>query len=213
MTESTATIFMVDDDEGVRRAVTRLIRSVGYNVESFATAADFLQCTKCVDGPSCLVLDVGLPDTNGLELQLLLNAQNVIMPIVFLSGEGDIAMTVRAMKAGATDFLTKPVGEDALLCAIGKALQRSAEAMTRRVETDSLCARMARLTPREKEVLSLLLEGRMNKQVACDLGIAEKTIKVHRARVMEKMEIRTLVELVRVTDKVLNVSVISSTLF
>jgi FixJ family two-component response regulator len=204
MAENNATVFVIDDDDGVRRAVTRLIRSAGYSVEPFASAQDFLQLVDRGRGPSCLVLDVGLPETDGLELQLMLNAQNVILPIVFLTGDGDIAMTVRAMKAGATDFLTKPVGETELLNAIEKALRRSSEALSRRVETDLICGRMARLTPREKQVLVLLIGGRMNKQVACDLGIAEKTIKVHRARVMEKMETRSLVELVRVTDKLSN---------
>src|ERR1700712_2619986 len=202
MAENNATVFVIDDDDGVRRAVTRLIRSAGYSVEPFASAQDFLLLGDRGRGPSCLVLDVGLPETDGLELQLMLNAQNVILPIVFLTGQGDIAMTVRAMKAGATDFLSKPVNETDLLRAIDLALQRSSYELSRRSELDAIRTRMSLLTPRERQVLTLLVKGRMNKQVACELGIAEKTIKVHRARVMEKMAARSLVELVRATDKI-----------
>jgi FixJ family two-component response regulator len=144
---------------------------------------------------------VGLPDINGLQLQREMNAAGKAMPIIFLTGQGDIAMTVRAMKAGATDFLSKPVNETDLLRAIDLALQRSSNELSSRSELDAIRTRMSLLTPRERQVLTLLVKGRMNKQVACELGIAEKTIKVHRARVMEKMAARSLVELVRVTDK------------
>jgi FixJ family two-component response regulator len=130
-----------------------------------------------------------------------MNAANRLLPIIFITGHGDIAMTVRAMKAGATDFLAKPVSDSDLLRAIDNALRQSSRALSNRVELDRIHSRMARLTPREREVLTLLVEGRLNKQVACELGIGEKTIKVHRAHVMEKMEARSLVDLVRATDK------------
>jgi FixJ family two-component response regulator len=201
MNETTPTVFVVDDDDAVRRALTRLIRSVGYRVEGYGSASEFLESRPCEQGVGCLVLDVQLPDLNGLDLQRELNAASESLPIVFITGHGDIAMTVSAMKAGATDFLAKPVGEADLLRAIETALRKSSQALASRIERGSIQGRLARLTPREREVLALLLEGRLNKQVACELGIAEKTIKVHRARVMEKMEAHSLVELARVTDK------------
>jgi FixJ family two-component response regulator len=201
VSHTTPTVFVVDDDDAVRRAVTRLIRSAGYLVECFGSAREFLQYKSLARGCACLVLDVGLPDLNGLELQREVNAANRTLPIVFLTGQGDIAMTVRAMKAGATDFLSKPVSDTELLRAIDNALQHSTRALAIRLEVDSIHERISLLTPREREVLGLLVEGRLNKQAACELGIAEKTIKVHRARVMEKMEVRSLVELVRATDK------------
>jgi FixJ family two-component response regulator len=193
-------VFVVDDDDAVRRALTRLIRSAGYRVECFGSAREFLG-QSFAQGCACLVLDVGLPDVNGLELQREINAANRTLPIIFLTGQGDIAMTVRAMKAGATDFLSKPVSDTELLGAIDNALRHSAKALAGRIEVDSIHERISLLTPREREVLALLIEGRLNKQVACELGISEKTIKVHRARVMEKMEVRSLVELARATDK------------
>ena len=201
MSEATSIVFVVDDDDAVRRALTRLIRSAGYCVESFGSAHEFLECRPYCQGCACLVLDVGLPGINGLELQHEMNAANRSLPIIFITGHGDIAMTVRAMKAGATDFLAKPVSDSDLMRAIANALRVSSRALSSRVELDCIHARMARLTPRERKVLTLLVEGRLNKQVACELGIAEKTIKVHRARVMEKMEARSLVDLVRATAK------------
>jgi RNA polymerase sigma factor (sigma-70 family) len=202
MSDETSTVFVVDDDETVRRALTRLIRSAGYCVESFGSAMEFLEPNPCSHGCACLVLDVGLPGLDGLELQSEMNAANRPVPIIFITGRGDIAMTVRAMKAGATDFLTKPVSDSDLLRAIDNALRQSSRALSNHVELDRIHGRMARLTPREREVLMLLVEGRLNKQVASELGIGEKTIKVHRARVMEKMEARSLAELVRFIDKV-----------
>jgi FixJ family two-component response regulator len=202
MSEATSTVFVVDDDAAVCRALTRLIRSAGYCVESFGSAHEFLESYPYLQSCACLVLDVGLPGINGLELQNELNALNSSLPIIFITGHGDIAMTVKAMKAGATDFLAKPVSDAELLPAIANALRVSSQALSSRIELDCIHGRMARLTPREREVLALLVEGRLNKQVACELGIAEKTIKVHRARVMEKMEAHSLVDLVRVIDKV-----------
>jgi len=202
MSEARSTVFVVDDDEAVCRALTRLICSAGYCVESFESAHEFLETCPHLEGCACLVLDIGLPDINGLELQNELIALNRSLPIIFITGRGDIAMTVKAMKAGATDFLAKPVRDSELLSAIANALRVSSQALSSRIELDCIHRRMARLTPREREVLALLVEGRLNKQVASELGVAEKTIKVHRARVMEKMEAHSLIDLVRVTDKV-----------
>jgi FixJ family two-component response regulator len=202
MNEETSTVFVVDDDDAVRRALTRLIRSAGYGVESFGSAIEFLESRPSSYSCACLVLDVGLPGLSGLELQSEMNASNRSMPIIFITARGDISMTVRAMKAGATDFLAKPVSDADLLRAIENALRRSSRDLSNRIELDRIHGRMARLTPREREVLALLVEGRLNKQLACELGIGEKTIKAHRARVMEKMEARSLVELVRLIDKV-----------
>jgi FixJ family two-component response regulator len=201
MNEERSTVFVVDDDDAVRRALTRLIRSAGYCVESFGSAIEFLESRPYSHSCACLVLDVGLPGLSGLELQSEMNAANRPLPIIFITGRGDIAMTVRAMKAGATDFLAKPVSDCDLLRAIENALRQSSRVLSNRVELDRIHGRMARLTPREREVLALLVEGRLNKQVACELGVGEKTIKVHRARVMEKMEANSFVDLVRSIDK------------
>jgi FixJ family two-component response regulator len=195
-------VFVVDDDDAVRRALCRLIGSAGYRVQGFGSAAEFLRVRPCMDGVACLVLDVQMPELDGLELQGALNAANAPLPIIFLTGHGDIAMTVRAMKAGAIDFLAKPVRDVDLLQAVEAAVRHASRAQAARIELDSIRNRLARLTPREREVLALLLAGRLNKQAAYELGIAEKTIKVHRARVMEKMEARSLVELARAADKV-----------
>jgi FixJ family two-component response regulator len=201
MSEATPIVFVVDDDDSVRRALTRLIRSAGYGVECFESAREFLESHFRAWSTACLVLDVGLPELDGLELQHELNVMNGTLPIIFITGRSDVAMTVSAMKAGAMDFLAKPVSETDLLRAIGNALAYASRALASRVELDSIHGRMARLTPREREVLALLVEGRPNKQVAFQLGIAEKTIKVHRARVMDKLGARSLIDLVRITDK------------
>jgi FixJ family two-component response regulator len=208
MNEVTPVVFVVDDDASVRRALMRLIRCAGYHVEGFGSASEFLESRPHTRLTACLVLDVQLPDLSGLDLQRELNAgsagsaASAVLPIIFITGHGDIAMTVSAMKAGATDFLAKPIGDTDLLRAIETALHNSSQAVAHRIELDSIQGRLARLTPREHEVLALLVEGRLNKQVAYELGIAEKTIKVHRARMMEKMETHSLVELARIADKV-----------
>ncbi|MEZ2354361.1 response regulator transcription factor [Caballeronia sp. RCC_10] len=201
MSDHSPVVFVVDDDEGVRRAMTRLILSAGYRVEGFASARAFLDRSSLADAEGCLVLDVQLPDLNGLALQRQLKATGVSLPIIFVTGHGDIAMTVSAMKAGAMDFLAKPVGQTDLFIAIESALKRGSEVRAHRVEADMILNRLSRLTPRELEVLSLLAEGRVTKQVACELGTAVKTIKVHRGRVMEKMETHSLAELVRILNK------------
>lgn len=201
MNEATPIVFVVDDDDAVRRALTRLIRSAGYRVEGYGSASEFLELNPSEDCPACLVLDLRMPGLDGLGLQRQLNAASALLPIIFITGHGSIATTVSAMKAGATDFLAKPVQDTDLLRAVEAALRRAAQALAQRIELDSIRNRLARLTPREREVLELLVEGRLNKQAAYELGIAEKTIKVHRARVMEKMEAHSLLDLARATDK------------
>ncbi|AOB32249.1 hypothetical protein AKI39_18275 [Bordetella sp. H567] len=201
MNERAPIVLVVDDDDAVRQALARLVRSAGYRVQAYRSASEFLQCPPLADCPACLILDVRMPELNGLDLQGRLNAAGASLPIIFITGHGDIAMTVRAMKAGATDFLTKPFEDADLLRAVDTALRNASQALEKRIEIESIRGRLARLTPREREVLVLLVEGRLNKQAAYELGVAEKTIKVHRARVMEKMEAHSLVELARAADK------------
>ena len=198
MTYPEPVVFVVDDDDSVRRALTRLIQSAEHRVESFASAGEFRASWNADCGPACLVLDIRLPDINGLELQRELGSA---LPIIFITGYGDIAMTVDAMKAGAIDFLPKPVNSTALLLAIDQAIERAMNVYGSRRELDALRRRFDRLTPREREVLALLVTGRLNKQIASDLGTVEKTIKAHRARVMTKMEVTSLVQLVHIVDK------------
>lgn len=199
MTESGSLVFIVDDDDSVRRALTRLVRSAGYRVKTFDSARAFLDRGHDEDCPACVVLDIQMPDISGLELQRELDAA---MPVIFITGHGDIAMTVGAMKAGATDFLPKPVRDIDLLRAIDQALERSVHLHAIQFELEAIHLRLERLTPREREVMALIVTGRLNKQVASELGTAEKTIKAHRARVMAKMEVSSLAQLVRVADKI-----------
>jgi FixJ family two-component response regulator len=189
----------VDDEESVCTAFGRLIRSAGYRVESYRSARAFLDSAQVAACPACLVLDVHLPDISGLELQRRLNA---MLPIIFVTGHGDFPMTVDAIKAGATDFLAKPVRDTDLLRAIGQALEQSARMHDMQHELDVLRGRVERLTPRERDVMALVVKGLLNKQVASELGTVEKTIKAHRARVMQKMEVTSLAELVRVADRI-----------
>ncbi|HEY3596017.1 MAG TPA: response regulator [Paraburkholderia sp.] len=203
MNERIPLVYVVDDEGCVRRALTRLIQSAGYRVDAYGSAREFLAGMRAnphaAPSPACAVLDVQMPDLSGLELQRELDA---CLPVIFVTGHGDIAMTVGAIKAGAADFLTKPVHDADLLRAIELALARSIETSQQRRELDELRTRLERLTPREREVMDLVVMGRLNKQVACELGTVEKTVKAHRARVMQKMEVNSLAELVRVADKV-----------
>jgi FixJ family two-component response regulator len=198
MTESTFRVFIVDDDEGVRRALARLLRSAGYQTEVFDSARAFLAGADLSSGPACVVLDLQLPDSNGLAVQRELDRR---LPVVFLTAHGNIGITVDAMKAGATDFLVKPVDESALLAAVERARSRATEIYAQRCELAEIEVRLASLTRRECEVMALVVTGRLNKQVAFDLGIAEKTIKIHRARVMQKMNAHSLADLIHLTDK------------
>jgi FixJ family two-component response regulator len=190
------TVFVLDDDPSVRRSMERLVRSMGFDVVTFASAAQFKD-RRPVEGPACLVLDVHLPDLSGLDLQRELAASGVDMPIVFITGRGSIPMSVRAMKAGAVEFLTKPVRSRDLLAAIRSAIERDRASQLARRESDALRQRYERLTAREREVLALVVGGLLNKQIAGELATSERTVKFHRAHIMEKMQVESLAELVR----------------
>lgn len=196
------TVFLVDDDPSVRKALTRLIKSAGYQAQAFSSAREFLDYWKGgTEGPACLVLDVRMPGLSGLDLQHELQSANALLPIIFITGHGDIPMSVKAMKDGAVDFLAKPVKDKVLLKAIEQALERAVQERSVHDELDTIHRRLDSLTPRELEVLRLVISGMLNKQIAYQLGTVEKTIKVHRARVMEKMEVQSLAELVRLTER------------
>ena len=201
MRETGATIFVVDDDAAVRRSLTRLLCSVGWNAEAFASADDLLERAP-ITGPGCVLLDVQMPGMNGLELQARMSEAGISLPVVFLTGKGDIPMSVHAIKHGAVDFLVKPVEEAVLFQALDQAISRQVAEACNRQCRDSILARLALLSAREREVLEQVLQGRLNKQIAFDLGIAEKTVKAHRGRVMEKMEAHTVAELVHMCDSV-----------
>ncbi|HYI26930.1 MAG TPA: response regulator [Bradyrhizobium sp.] len=195
------TVYLVDDDPGVLKALSRLLRVKGYEVQPYASPRLFLE-EHDVAVPGCAILDVSMPDLDGLELQRALTASDGFhRPVVFVTGKGDIPTSVRAMKAGAIDFLTKPVKDEDLFDAISRAEVRDAHARKVHSELASIQAKVETLTPREREVLVHVVAGRLNKQIAGDLGTVEKTIKVHRGRVMEKLGVRTVVELVRMAEK------------
>ncbi|HKZ07408.1 MAG TPA: response regulator [Methylomirabilota bacterium] len=194
-------VYVVDDEETVRRSLSRLLRSAGLTVQTFPSAQAFLDQAP-TNRPGCLVLDVRLPDLSGLDLQITLGSRQATLPIIFITGRGSIPMSVQAMKGGALDFLRKPVEADALLDAIHRALARSRAALTRAAAEGEVTRRLAKLTPREREVLDLVVTGRLNKQIAAELGAAEKTVKVHRGRVMKKMEAESVADLIRMTQTV-----------
>jgi FixJ family two-component response regulator len=198
MTHS-ATLFVVDDEPDVRKALARLLRSAGFDVQAFSSAAEFLDAHE-PEVPGCLILDLAMPGMNGLELQQRLALMGCRRPIVFLTGKGSIPTTVQAMKAGAVDFLTKPVDGEDLLKAVEIALGKDADERASRQIHAAIKERLARLTPREHEVLKHVVTGRLNKQIAAELGTVEKTIKVHRARVMQKMGAGSLAELVQLAS-------------
>jgi FixJ family two-component response regulator len=193
-------VYVVDDDSSVRVAMERLMKSVGLTVKTFASAQEFLeQATPAWSG--CLIADLRMPGMGGLDLQDQLNARQVSLPVIFLTGYGTVPASVRAMKSGAVDFLEKPVDDQTLLDAVHKALESDREARLNQSEMRALHQRLTALTPREYEVLTFIISGRLNKQAAAELGTTEKTIKVHRARIMEKLQCASLAELVRLAEK------------
>ena len=198
MTSATPIVFVVDDDVSVRESLEALIGTEGWRAECFASAQDFL-ARPPAQTPSCLILDVDLPDLNGLDLQKQIAGERLDMPIIFITGYGDIPMTVRAMKAGAVEFLSKPFAEDALLGAVRHAIGHSTAKLRDQAERQALRVCYASLSRREREVMALVVAGRLNKQVGAELGISEITVKAHRGRVMEKMKAGSFADLVRMS--------------
>ncbi|MGH8682680.1 MAG: response regulator transcription factor [Burkholderiales bacterium] len=201
MTDRSPIVHVVDDDDSVRTAVVRLLQAAGHEARGYASAGEFLLGRSDRDAPGCVVLDVRMPGPSGLDLQAALARLEVPLPIVFLTGHGDIPMSVRAMKAGAVDFLTKPVSREALLTAVQTALGRDAQTRAVRARVHGLRTRYEALTPREREVFAGVVAGKLNKQIAADLGTAERTVKAHRAQVMEKMQVTSVAELVHAAQQ------------
>ena len=200
MSDTRFVIFLVDDDPGVLKALTRMLSTHGYEVRAFSSSTEFLaQHDRSI--PGCAIFDVSMPDLDGIELQAALKVGGVERPVIFITGVGDIPVTVQAMKAGAVDFLTKPVKSKQLLAAIALAAEKEAQALELRSELAAINDRVSRLTPREREVLTHVIAGQLNKQIAADLGTVEKTIKLHRGRVMHKMGVRTVADLVRIAER------------
>ena len=197
---SSPTVFVVDDEAPLRRALSRLLRSVGLAVAAFASPEEFL-AQYDPHTPGCLVLDLDLPSLNGLELQRILARKGSVLPIIFLTGHGDIPKSVQAMKGGAIDFLTKPVNDEDLLAAVREAIEKHCALWRRQTDLSEIRVRLATLTPREQEVLEYVVSGKLNKQIASDLDITESTVKVHRARVMAKMKVQSVAELVRLMER------------
>ena len=201
MTTEGATVFVVDDDASVRKALARSIQAAGLNVKTFASAREFLDQGLPI-GPGCLVLDLRMPGLSGLDLQTELNSRNVQTPIIFITGHGNIPATVKAMKGGAVDFLPKPFNVKDLLRVIREAIKKDERLQAFRAENTEVQRRIQTLTPREREVLGLVVKGLLNKQIAAELGAAERTVKVHRGRVMRKMQVQSVADLVRAVERV-----------
>jgi FixJ family two-component response regulator len=200
MTDPKPVVFIIDDDSSVRESLQDLLQSIGMQVLCFGSPQAFLQSAR-PDSPGCIVLDIRLPGQSGLEFQRVLTEVNILLPVIFLSGHGDIAMSVQAMKSGAVEFLTKPVREQQLLDAVQAGLERDRQRRSADLIVVELRQRYESLTPREREVLALVITGRQNKQVAAVLEVSEVTVKVHRSQLMRKMRAKSVVDLVRMTDK------------
>jgi FixJ family two-component response regulator len=203
MKESDPIVFVIDDDQLIRDGIQSLIRSIGLRAQTFASAPEFM-LTKRPDAPACLILDVRMPGLSGLDLQRQLSDADILIPIIFITGHGDIPMTVRAMKDGAMEFLTKPVRGQDLLDAVQKAIALDTESRRDRANLAQVRRRFDSLTPREREVLNLVVAGLLNKQIADELGMSELTVKTHRAHVMEKTRAESLAQLVRMTERLKN---------
>jgi FixJ family two-component response regulator len=199
MTDERTTVFIIDDDPSARRGLSRMVRAAGMTVEEYGSALEFLE-RKHYDGYGCIILDVKMPEMNGLELQEELVKADYSMPIIFISGHGDVPMTARAMKKGAVDFLTKPVDRDHLLKVINESLARDRESLKAFSNKTKVRKRLATLSPREYEVMTFVIVGMLNKQIAYELGIVEDTVKIHRGRMMKKMNAASVPELVRFAD-------------
>jgi FixJ family two-component response regulator len=200
MSAATPIVFIVDDDVSVRESLESLIQNEGWQAETFSSAHQFLDRPRCAV-PSCLVLDISLPGLNGLDLQKRVAVERTDLPIIFLTGHGDIPKTVQAMKVGAVEFLTKPFNDEVLLSAIRQAFERSRAALTLAAEIEELRCRYTLLTPREQQVMALVVSGLLNKQVGSELGISEITVKAHRGQVMQKMKANSLADLVKMAAK------------
>ena len=200
MTESNATVFIVDDDASMRRALSLLLQSAGYRVETYASAEDFLR-REHYHGVGCIILDLRMPGLTGMELQENLTRSEYGMPIIFLTGHGELSMGIQAMKRGAIDFLTKPCDDEQLLGAVQGAIRRDIQARENYQEKQEILRRIDLLTPREKEILRYIITGLLNKQIAAKLGIAEPTVKIHRGRIMEKLKANSVADLVRLAGK------------
>lgn len=199
MTESVPIIHVIDDDDSVRKAVSRLLKAAGYAVQTYATSGEFV-IAEPSNAPGCIVLDVCMPGPSGLELQSALARRGNCLPIIFLTGHGDIPMSVRAMKAGAVDFLTKPVKRQELLPAVQNALDQQAQLVEEHNRNQHIRECYATLTSREREIMAHVVAGKLNKQTAATIGIAERTVKAHRAQVMSKMQVNSLADLVRIAN-------------
>ena len=200
MNDSRFIVFLVDDDPGVLKALSRMLDTKGYEVRAFSSSTEFL-AHHDPSIPGCAIFDVSMPGLDGIELQAALKAGGVERPVIFITGVGDIPVSVQAMKAGAIDFLAKPVKSQQLLAAVALATEKEAQAVELRSELASVNDRISKLTPREREVLTHVIAGRLNKQIAADLGTVEKTIKLHRGRMMRKMGVRTVADLVRIAQR------------